>query len=908
MDAFICVKIHSTALVRSPAWNLSRFDGRHSCVSGWRRSRGRRTAETLRLLQDEDAVPEPRTQKQSPFSGIATSESVQNVSKYAEVLLQKNKALQKWSEKSLERENPGAGTTLLEDVAHDATNEETSALSAEESKFAPRGKRGRRPHREQRPAGYWNADNVVREVLEFVRSRPNSGNGPQYMPTSNELREAKRSDLVRAIIVHGGYAKVAERCGLQPHRRSFGYWRKDFKNLEREIWSFIRERDGPEAVPREFRGDSSTRSRRKSTADASASQATPNEPTTRPRMPTYNELVAAKKRILAYAIAENGGFLEVARRMNLQLSSDETPWRDRDALVAELLRLFPDLMGKQKRFPRQQDLVRLGRYDLDWAIHRWHGGYTRLAAELGYLRSRLPCKPRNFWSDERNLENELRALLQANNMGWRMPNRKELEALDRHDLIYAIRKFGGFLTVATKLGLSRDALTHTRPRGYWSDFENLRTELQAFVQENGYPGIMPRLEQLRMYNREDLINAIHRHGGAANVARRLHLFWYGPKTFWRKFENLGQRLRAFLHKSRFSHDKMPTQQELISAGRVDVAYGVHLHGGVYEVARRLRLQVLDPPRAPFYWNDIQNVETELIAFVNSAVHAAWIQNGVMPTSMTIVRSGRRDLAAAIRRHGGWDAFARRLNLRPAAPKRPKGYWNTLRNVEAELLLYVQQREQVIAEFVRNYAADFVRRPGDDEDDPDAAGKIAYSDVSEILAGNVGNKRCRTVVGAIRNGAYVPVMPTAEELRLDGRADLVFACERIHGGLATVARGLGWPLLAERLPPESLKKDRNVLVQALMTMWIPIYGTAGEMPTEADLLRTGGIDIHEAIVCHGGYIEVARSLNLRHPEDPEWTDWSAKRFSKQRMSRPLQPRSKKGSKSSPETSVDSADEV
>jgi hypothetical protein len=831
-------------------------------------------ARLFRAKLNEEPNQKREVPSQSPFSGIATSDSVQDKSKYAEMLLQSNEKLRQWSERNLQQV---PDETKADDNAASSASEEHSTLQDEKrakppSTARPSGSRPRRYTKPPRPVGYWTEENLKREVFDFIKTRPGPQEDPPLMPTSSELRKANRGDLVQAIIRYGGYVKLAKRCGLRTHRREFHFWQKDFGNLEREIWKFIRERDGPDAIPPQTSEQASLQ-----TNQMSSKNATEAMPRPRPRMPTYAELLAAKKRILGYAINTYGGFEAVAKRMNLETSNDATPWRDRDALVAELNRLFPDLMGKQKRFPRQQDLVRLGRHDLDWAIHRWHGGYVQLASSLGYLRARLHCRPRHFWTEEKNLENELRALLKAKNLGWRMPSYDELVALDRHDLLYAIKKFGGFFAVASKLGLSRESHTRNRPRGYWSDFENLRNELETFVQENGYPGIMPRFDQLRMYNREDLIYAIHQHGGPAEVARRLHLFWYGPNTFWRNFENVRQRLRVFLQKSRFSSGHMPTQQELISAGRLDLVYGVHLHGGVYEVARRLRLEVKDPPRAPFYWNAIENVETELNAFINSAVLASWIQSGVMPTSMTVVRSGRRDLAAAIRRHGGWDAIARRLNLRPASPKRPKGYWNTFRNVEAELLLYVQQREQVIVEYLRNYAPTLIHASSSQEE---AAPQPSNED-ADAAAKNATNRRYRSIADAIRHRERVPSMPTADELRLDGRADLVFACERIHGGMETVAERIGWPSLGKRLSPDSLKRDIQALTQELMTMWIPIYGSAEEMPQEADVLRTGRQDIHEAILHHDGYVAVARALGLRHPEDPQWKDWFEKRFVKQR---------------------------
>ncbi|MDP9367432.1 MAG: SNF2-related protein [Chloroflexota bacterium] len=71
---------------------------------------------------------------------------------------------------------------------------------------------------EKRRNGYW-ADfaNVERELKAFVQARGTPG----VMPTNNDLRSADRSDLVKAVLDHGGFPSVAERIGWTANRKPY---------------------------------------------------------------------------------------------------------------------------------------------------------------------------------------------------------------------------------------------------------------------------------------------------------------------------------------------------------------------------------------------------------------------------------------------------------------------------------------------------------------------------------------------------------------------------------------------------------------------------------------------------------------------------------------------------------------
>lgn len=72
----------------------------------------------------------------------------------------------------------------------------------------------------RRPNGFWSDIESVRgEIMEYVTTHE-VGDGREHlvMPTAQDLVEAGRSDLVRAVRLHGGFHKVALSIGAVSHR------------------------------------------------------------------------------------------------------------------------------------------------------------------------------------------------------------------------------------------------------------------------------------------------------------------------------------------------------------------------------------------------------------------------------------------------------------------------------------------------------------------------------------------------------------------------------------------------------------------------------------------------------------------------------------------------------------------
>lgn len=397
-----------------------------------------------------------------------------------------------------------------------------------------------------------------------------------------------------------------------------------------------------------------------------------------------------------------------------------------------------------------------------------------------------------------------------------MPSQRQLLDSGRTDLLNAVRIHGGAAQVARRAALAPlPAKARKKPPGYWTDPKRLHAELLIFTARNGHPGLMPRRDQLMSAGRGDLNYAIEKHGGYAAVASALHLVWHGPCSYWRVFRNVRKRVLAFMNKLD-TDNVMPCVQTMQKYGRMDLVYGVAMHGGVMVVARRMGLKVEFPQRVPGYWSLPQNVTAELEDFIKTQPLE---DRDAMPTSVMLVQAGRTDLANAIRDHGGWVYYAQMLGLRFAFEVRHQGFWENEQTVLNELSSYVQKR----------YG--FWEHPG-----------------REPRNGVIDSQK-----------TYIP---STEMLKRDGRSDIAFAIQRYHGGVQVFASKHSLVVAEDAVqvkPVETLK--RWVSFAAELSEWIAAYGANGIMPFKQDLIRTGRHDLRYALYRHGGACRVSRKMQL-----------------------------------------------
>ena len=103
-----------------------------------------------------------------------------------------------------------------------------------------------------------------------------------------------------------------------------------------------------------------------------------------------------------------------------------------------------------------------------------------------------------------------------------MPKKEDFRAAGRFDLEKACYAHGGFRVVAQKVGWR---LAYRRkPKHYWDDFQNLRSEVLEFIQDHNLPPKeFPSRRTFIEYDRMDIVRAYTKWGGSAEVAELLDL-------------------------------------------------------------------------------------------------------------------------------------------------------------------------------------------------------------------------------------------------------------------------------------------------------------------------------------------------------------------------------------------------
>ena len=132
-----------------------------------------------------------------------------------------------------------------------------------------------------------------------------------------------------------------------------------------------------------------------------------------------------------------------------------------------------------------------------------------------------------------------------------------------------------------------------RPRGYWSDVENVKKEIDSFNAERGTPGVMPKEDELKARGRSSLAFAIQKCGGFPRFARDYgYLTFRKPNGYYADFEVLKAELLRWVTESGVA-GVMPTAQQLKdnSPPRNDLVKAISQHGGPAGVAKKLGLRM-----------------------------------------------------------------------------------------------------------------------------------------------------------------------------------------------------------------------------------------------------------------------------------------------------------------------------
>jgi hypothetical protein len=277
-----------------------------------------------------------------------------------------------------------------------------------------------------------------------------------------------------------------------------------------------------------------------------------------------------------------------------------------------------------------------------------------------------------------------------------LPALGALKRAGRSDLIRGIRAAGGSRVVAADMGL---VLSGNAVVDFKNEFTALQNAIRRFLLRKERQDLFPTAGELRASGRLDIIAGVKAHGGSAQVASAMDL----KLQRGRRPASLEDRV-DWLRKQFSSSGFIPTNQELIADGRIDVLRHLVACGGRVAVAETLALPVPDGTvfsedmfshdvctssvaleynspqalsreeirgggggavldadggrrRRHHLYRDFGMVKDELLCFIYD-----WGHIGVMPTAQQLIRAKRRDLVRAMALHGGQKVVADRLGL------------------------------------------------------------------------------------------------------------------------------------------------------------------------------------------------------------------------------------------------------
>ena len=233
------------------------------------------------------------------------------------------------------------------------------------------------------------------------------------------------------------------------------------------------------------------------------------------------------------------------RKLNIVPELDQT-----NQTIAEFMRLNPKLDEEQEdsidaTISRDDDELTIAEraklYGLTEAAMKQSTNASASLSEKNGKKKKNTYDMKSFDEDEeRELFEALRVDIEAFNatlllkskedgktqqqqqqQQQRIPQKLLLREYGREDLEKRIRELGGYKIVSEKFGWDKNM---PKPRGYWRDLENVRVELESFIESLELPlDELPSRGVFVENGREDIYQSFRFHGGASEVAMKLGL-------------------------------------------------------------------------------------------------------------------------------------------------------------------------------------------------------------------------------------------------------------------------------------------------------------------------------------------------------------------------------------------------
>lgn len=522
---------------------------------------------------------------------------------------------------------------------------------------------------ERKPVGHWQDWSNVTAALKVQTVELGR------FPSGREIPSGLRTALND---YHGGLAAVREKMGYPSGQKPKGHW-QDWNNVKAALGAKIEEFG---------------------------------------RFPTGSEMGGS----LASAIQKNfGGFIAVRERMGVASSRKPNghwkKWEHIEAAVEQLIE-------QHGRFPKGSEMDG----SLKSGIQVHHGGIAAVKFRMGHGPAPVvDRKPSGYWQNWENFERELDAAIAhfghfPSHSELRMFNsslgsafgyfggiaavceRKGLTPLPERGLVgtwqdwnyvegvlgglisklghfptgsemggalaSAIRRhYGGIAAVRERMGF----VDGKKPPGYWKDWDNVREELGAVLEEFGF---FPTDSQLRAKGYSSLARAIYGScfGGVYAVREKMgYPSGQRPSGYWQDWSHVESGLSTLIKKL----GRFPKSKEVPS----DLLSGIQSHhGGFSAVREKMGYGDSAPQKPNGYWQDLNNVRKELDGLIDKLGH--------FPSFSELQNYSRALSRALSAYHGGFREVQKLYGILPS--KAPLGHWKKWGNVECELGALIEE--------------------------------------------------------------------------------------------------------------------------------------------------------------------------------------------------------------------------
>ncbi|HME86999.1 MAG TPA: hypothetical protein VKE88_01150, partial [Candidatus Nanoarchaeia archaeon] len=235
---------------------------------------------------------------------------------------------------------------------------------------------------------------------------------------------------------------------------------------------------------------------------------------------------------------------------------------------------------------------------------------------------------------------------------------------DKKQLEYLLKKYSGESVDELGEFTSDEATMEQKPRGYWSNIDNVVSEFEKIINKN--KGKFPTMEQLRDLRLYGMLSAIHKnHGGLGNIQEKLgYIRTKKPNKYWACLENVITEIKSVMKEQKL--ESLPDAELLKKLNYSSLSYAITKHGGYHKI--RSLFNENEKRAKNGVWKDEKRIKQEAIRVM------AELNVDRLPSLSELNRLGHSDLANGIMRyHKGAENFRTKI-LGEEKLKNSHGIW------------------------------------------------------------------------------------------------------------------------------------------------------------------------------------------------------------------------------------------